>query len=576
MANTIPLNRRQLIAASGGAVAVAAAGAAEAKTKDRWDYDTDVVCVGSGAAACAAAIAAIDHGARAMIVEKMPVLGGTTGKSGGVAWIPNHHVLRAEGIEDKKEDALRYMARYSYPLSYNADSPTLGLEELEYKLIETFYDEGAATIDRLADLGATKFKEFRLFQVNVPAPDYADHFPENKTPTRRALDPEAGSGASGGGASLALQLEDWLRARNAPILTDTRVNGLIVENGRAIGVEAEREGRKIRIRARKGVVFGTGGYAHNEELIRKHQISLYGSCATPGATGDFIAIAQAAGARMGALNTAWRTQVLLEEALDNRAVGLGAFVLPGDSMILVNKYGKRCVNEKRGYNDRTLAHFDYNPTREEYPNHLMFMLFDQRSIDAFGGAFPFPVDPREQPYLISGQTWDDVFAAIGVRLEKVKARTGGVALDGGFAANAKASIKTFNTYAKKGVDPDFERGKTLYDREWHLLFSARRLESTQPENSYPNRTMHPFAKEGPFYAFILAPGALDTNGGPAINEKAQVLAADDGKPIPGLYGAGNCIASPSKNAYYGAGGTIGPALTFGFIAGRNAAQEKTA
>lgn len=575
MTKTPPLNRRQLIAASGGAAAVAAAGAAEAAAKERWDYDTDVVCVGSGAAACAAAVAAIDNGARAMIVEKMPILGGTTGKSGGVAWIANHHILRAEGIEDKKEDALRYMARYSYPLAYNAESPTLGLEEGEYKLIETFYDEGAATIDRLAELGATKFKEFRLFQVNRPAPDYAEHLPENKRPTRRALEPESGSGSSAGGASLALQLEEWLRARNAPILTDTRVTKVVMENGRAIGVEAETEGRTIRIRARKGVVFGAGGYAHNEDLIRKHQIALYGACAMPGSTGDFIAIAQGLGARMGPLNTAWRTQVLLEEALDNRAVGLGAFVLPGDSMIVVNKYGRRCVNEKRGYNDRTLAHFDYNPTREEYPNHLMFMLFDQRSIDAFGGDFPFPLDAREQPYLIAGATWDEVFAGIGARLEKVKGRTGGVALDPAFGDNARAAIKAFNGFAKKGVDPEFERGKQLYDREWHLLFSARRDGTAQPENPYPNITMHPIAKDGPFYAFILAPGALDTNGGPSINEKAQVLAAE-GKPIPGLYGAGNCVASPTRNAYYGAGGTIGPALTFGFIAGRNAAREKTA
>ena len=576
---TKSLNRRQLLAgasvAAAAAVAPASAAAVAVAPAAKWDHETDVLCVGSGAAACSAAVAALDNGARVMLVEKMPLLGGTTGKSGGVCWIPNHFIMRQKGIVDRKEDALRYMARYAHPLAYDPDAPNLGLTERNYKLLEAFYDNGYTTIDRLQELGATKFKEFRLFQVDKPAPDYADHLPENKTPTGRTLEPSEGSGSSLGGGSLAAQLETYLRSKNVPILTDTRVTRLVMDNGRVIGVEAEQEGKPIRIRARKGVVFGTGGYAHNTDLIEQHQIALYGACAMPGSTGDFIPIAQEVGATMGPLHTAWRTQVLLEEALENRAIGLGAFVLPGASMILVNKYGHRCVNEKRDYNDRTMAHFPYDPSREEYPNHLMFMLFDERSIDAFGGAFPFPANKGEQPYLIEGATWDEVFARIGERLAKVKGKTGGVALSPEFAANAKASITRFNGYAKAGKDPEFDRGAHLYDREWHLLFSARRQGTKQPENPHPNITMHPLADKGPFYAFILAPGALDTNAGPLINEKAQVLGRGD-KPIPGLYGAGNCVASPTRGAYLGAGGTIGPALTYGFIAGRNAAKETVA
>jgi succinate dehydrogenase/fumarate reductase flavoprotein subunit len=574
-------DRRQLLAGAGVATAALAASAvsaarpAPAAPAAKWDYETDVLCVGSGAAACSAAIAAIDNGAKAMLVEKMPLTGGTTGKSGGVCWIPNNSAMRAAGLEDKKEDCMRYMARYAHPLAYNPDSPTLGLTTRNYKLLEAFYDNGAKTIDRLAELGATKFKEFRLFNLDLDAPDYADHLPENKRSTRRTLEPAVGAGSSGGGNSLAAQLAEYLEKKGAPILTDTRVCRILVENGRVIGVEACQGEKTIRIKANRGVVFGSGGYAHNVDLVEQHQISLYGACAMPGSTGDFIEMAQEIGAKMGPLGTAWRTQVVLGEALENRAIGLGAFVLPGDSMIVVNKYGNRCVNEKRDYNDRTQAHFHYDPSKEEYTNHLQFMLFDQRSIDAFGGDFPFPKQKGEQPHLIEGNSWDEVFAGIEKQIDAWKGRTGGVVLDAGFAANAKAAIARFNGYAKAGADPEFDRGLHLYDREWHKLFSMRNLDSKQPENKYPNITMHPIADKGPFYAIVLAPGALDTSGGPLIDERAQVLGRGD-KPIPGLYGAGNCIAAPTRTAYLGAGGTIGPALTFGFIAGSNAAKDNAA
>lgn len=577
MSDSATINRRELLAGASVVAAVAgtsgvasAAASAPAKTP-AWDHEADVVCVGSGAAAGCAAVTAASAGASVIMIEKMPMLGGTTGKSGGVAWIPNNPVLRAQGIVDRKEDCLRYMARYAFPQIYTPDSPTLGLPEAQYRLIEAFYDNASPAIEHLDRVGAVKFKEFRMFQVDRPAPDYADHLPENKVPKGRAMEPAMGSGSSAGGGSLAAQLEEWLRARNTPILTETQVTRVIKDGGRVIGVEATQEGKVVRIRARRGVVFGTGGFAHNTELVGLHQTALYGACAMPGSTGDFIAIAQEAGAKMGSLNTAWRTQVVLEEALANRAVGLGAFVLPGDSMILVNKYGHRVVNEKRDYNDRTRVHFVFDPTREEYPNQLMFMIFDERSLDAFGGAFPFPLDKRESPYLIEASTLEALSVRIDERLKAIAAQTGGVALAPAFSANMKASIERFNGYARAGRDPDFDRGVHDYDREWHLLFSARREGTKYPVNPMPNLTMHPFARNGPYYCFILAAGALDTNGGPMINEKAQVLAAD-GTPIPGLYGAGNCIASPAREAYFAAGGTIGLALAYGYIAGTNAAS----
>ncbi|MBU6266474.1 MAG: FAD-binding protein [Sphingomonadales bacterium] len=575
--NHTQVDRRRVLAGAGAAAAAAIAGGTAARTAeppaaDHWDHEVDVLCVGSGAAASTAAVIATTQGATAMLLEKMPLAGGTTAKSGGVIWIFNNFILRQQGIADAKDDALRYAVRYGFAREYDPSSPTLGLDENRYRVIEAFYDHGSEAIDRLRAIDAVQFKQFRMFQVDHPAPDYADHLPENKVPTGRTLEPAVGSGSAEGGGSLITHLHAFLEAHKVPTLLETRVTRIVRDaGGRVIGVEAEQEGRTIRVRARKGVVFGTGGYSHNVELCRLHQPWVYGTCSLPGSTGDFIELAQATGAKMGNLGTAWRSQVVLGEALDNRGVGWGAFVLPGDSMILVNKYGKRVVNEKRDYNDRTQSHFHYDAGHEEYSNHIQLMLFDERSIDAFGGAFPFPAHKGEQPHLIAGATWEDLFANVDAQLAKYANQTGGVRLAPSFAETAKQTIANFNGYAKAGVDPEFQRGKALYDREWHLLFSSRRAGTAFPPNPYPNPVMHPFADAGPFYCILLGPGTLDTSGGPQINAQAQVLAAD-GTPIPGLYAAGNCIAAPTGQAYLGAGGTIGPAVTFGYIAGMNAAK----
>lgn len=572
------IGRRQLLASTlagtaalAGLTATRSAPSAAAQTSadnSRWDQEADVICVGSGAAACAAAVTARHAGAKVVVLEKMPLLGGTTGKSGGVTWIPNNPFLQEQGIEDSKADCLKYLARYAYPQQYTPNSPTLGLREPDYKLLEAFYDNGAATIDFLQSNDIVQFRQFRMWQVDTLPPDYADHLPENKVPRGRSLEPAKGAGSSEGGGSLASTMAEWLEDRDVPLLTDHRVTGLVMEDGKVIGVEADHFGETRRFRARKGVVFGSGGYAHNTDLISLHQTALYGTCSMPGSTGDFVDIGNSAGARMGALHMAWRTQVLFEEALANRAVGFGAFVLPGDSMVVVNRYGRRITNEKRNYNDRTRTHFYYDPTREEYPNQLQFMVFDQRSLDAFGGAFPFPSDPRGSRYLIRGDDWEDLTRNIAARLEKLADQSGGFTLDDAFSRQLKGTVDSFNGYAREGVDPDFNRGKYQYDSDWHKLFSARREGTEYPVNPMPSLVMHPFTDKGPYYAFILAAGALDTCGGPVINEHAQVLAVD-GQPIPGLYGAGNCISSPTRQAYAGAGGTIGPALTFGHIAGRH-------
>jgi hypothetical protein len=227
---------------------------------------------------------------------------------------------------------------------------------------------------------------------------------------------------------------------------------------------------------------------------------------------------------------------------------------PGDSMVLVNCDGRRFMNEKLHYNERGQAHFYWDPVRLRYPNQIGMMIYDQSCRERFGGGGGGPIvrPGLVAPYVMSANTLDELTTVIDNRLAQLAGKTGNYRLDPSFAANLKETIARFNQFATTGKDLDFHRGETP-------------IPSTSP-----NRTMKPIADTGPYYAVLIGGGTLDTKGGPKINAKGEVLDADE-KPIPGLYGAGNCIASPAGQAYWGGGGTIGPAMVFGSLAGKSAA-----
>lgn len=545
-----------------------------------WDREADVVCVGSGAAAMAAAVVAREKGADVLLVEKMPMTGGTTRRSGGIAWIPNNRFLRDRGVMDEKAACLRYMARYAAPRDYNPDADHYGLPELEYRRLEALYDYGYQMVDDFERLKALRFQEFTMWGLGELSPDYADGLPENQVRRGRAIETAAPegveSGISQGGANMVTHLQHWLTDHDVPILLRHRVRQIVQQDGRAVGIEAEGPDGTVRIRARRGIVFGTGGFAHNPDLISTQSHPIYGACAATSSTGDFIPIAARAGARMGGLDLAWRTQIMLEDALRNRSIPWAVFVLPGDSMVMVNKYGRRVVNESSGYDERTTVHFAFDLVKREYPNRYLFWLFDQRTLDQYGGAYPIPGDVRENPNLITGRDADELAAKIDARLEAIAEQYGKrESLDPDFAGRLHETIRTFNGYAEAGKDPDFNRGGQDFDKVWNRAYSAMRENPTAVENPYPNPCMHPISEQGPYYAFILAPGVLDTCAGPETNERAQVLDFQ-GMPIPGLFAAGNCIASPTIDAYFGAGSTLGAALTYGYIAGLNIMEDQKA
>lgn len=567
------LARRKFLRSTVAGGAVGLAGALTFVTSDAnaavgWNREADILVVGTGAAASSAAIAAKLAGSSVIMVEKAPVYGGTSAKSDGGMWVPNNRFMRAQGKTDLRSDALRYMARCARPHLYRAEDPHFGMPESEYKLLEAFYDNSSKAFEFLEANSALKTTGVLSFV------DYYDNAPENKTPQGRMIMAERPDGQFGPGLELIRQLKAWVDSKNVPVLLKHRVKSVVRnDKGEVVGLEAVNgDGAKVMLRARKAVIFATGGFSHNQELIRNFQPGpVYGACAVPSAEGDFVAIAETIGAKLGNMVNAWRMQLVLEHAIEMRSVPKGIWQPPGDSMIIVNKYGERVVNEKHNYHDRTRAHYQWDVNRCEYPNQFLFMVYDRRAADLFAGNFPLPAAGSTASYVISGNTLEELGKAIQARLDKYASKIGEVHLEG-FTKNITKTVENFNRFAAAGVDEQFQRGAFRWDNEWQVYTSVPREGSAWKTGESPSGTMSPFQAEGPYFAIILAPGVLDTNGGPVINPAAQVMDAAN-KPIPGLYGAGNCISSPAAQSYWGAGPTLSLGITFGHIAGVNAAKE---
>ncbi len=569
------VSRRAFLKAAGSGTLLTATTAASvtfqestAYAQRRWDREVDVVVVGSGAAASTAALFAHAGRASVLMVEKAAIYGGTTRKSGAGYWIPNNYLMREKGLTDPREDCIRYMARTAYPTLFNPNDRHLGLPENEFGLLSAFYDNAAPTVETLRTIGVLDRHVLWINDAGELWPDYYAHLPENKAPRGRTMFPAHPDGTRGNGILFTDLLRAAVDSRKIPVLLEHRASRLVVNaRGETIGLEAtSRDGRPVTIRARKAVVFGSGGFTANPELCLNFlRGPIFGGCTVPTGEGDFVQIGSAAGAKLANMGHAWWWPVILEQALQFRSTPSGISQPPGDSMIMVNRLGRRVVNEKIQYNERTQAHFAWDPHTCSYPNLILFMIYDQFTRERFGETSGVVVRPGlSAPYVLSGQTLDELAVAIDKRLEEIADRTGNCRLGQDFVVNLKESIARFNKLAESGADLDFHRGETPIEI---ANFGPRRA-----GNDKPNMMMYPIRATGPYYAVMTAAGTLDTKGGPKINAKAQVLDMKD-QPIPGLYGAGNCIASPAGQTYWAGGGTLGPAITFGGLAGKHAALE---
>lgn len=594
------VSRRGFLKASGAGAAVAAGGlgaisysASRAFAQQSWDAEYDVVVVGSGGAAFAAAITAKHLGADVVMLEKGTYVGGTTLVSGGTMWIPNNSAMVAGGLVDDRDDAIRYMARYSFPSDYDAEDEKLGLTDLDFEMLSAFYDKASVGMDLIQEAGAATWAMATNGYTGTLQADYQDHLPENTSPIGRSIVPLNADGVSGGGGGLIAGYQAYAESVGLEIKLGHRVERVVINDaGEVIGVEVTVSSAgdatpsatpvpasTLTVRARKGVIFGSGGYVRNKDLMRNYVYTPFnGGCSAPTNEGDIIPIAYAVKAKLGNLHNVWRNEGLFEQAIAAETAYNCIWFYNGDSFIIAGKDGKRFVNEKRNYQDRSTVYMDWDANNGTWKNRIGFLIYDTRIQENWGYGFPFPEDPDTSPLVIQGATLEELAANLKERVDSIASVTGGVALTDDFAENLVAEVAKFNGYARDGVDPDFNRGGTLYETDTPFPPMVANPTVTEwPSADQPNSAMYPLSDSGPYYCVIVGPSIVDTNGGPVINSDGQILDINN-QPIVGLYGAGNAVASPGVNAYWGAGMTLGNAHCWGYAAGKHAVEsaEKSA
>jgi len=527
------------------------------------------VVVGSGAAGLSAAVAASVEGTSVLLLERSDRLGGTTAISGGVAWMPDNDHMRELELPDSPEQALTYLRA----LSLGRGDPAL---------LEAFVaaaPEAARLLEAETPLRFSAAGRGDPSGGVMPFPDYQAGLPGGSA-NGRSLDPApfdpaplgdlAGAvqeprpySVSWSGGGLVLDSGAWVggRALVGALLAGCLAHGVQIERGvrarrllrdsaGAIrGIEAERVGEPLTIEARRGVVLAAGGYEWEAELRREWLRGPVDVLLSPRglSEGDALRMATAQGAAVANLGEAWWTLALRltgegdgpgDEQGELRFLS-GARSLPG--AILVNRRGRRFVDEAVNYHDIVRAFHAFDPGAFTYPNRPAWFLLGEPYRRAYG-LFSAAADGPDPPWLEPAAS-----------LEAVAGRCG---IDAG---GLRETVARFDEHAVRGEDPDFGRGDAPFD-----------LATGDPGREGRARTLGPIGGP-PYYALEVHVALLGTSSGLRVDPRARVLDVW-GEPIAGLYAAGNTIGAPTGPGYGGGGGTIGPALTFGVLAGRSAAS----
>jgi 3-oxosteroid 1-dehydrogenase len=554
----------------------------------QWDKEVDVLVVGSGAGGLLSSLVASQGGADVLVIEKEALWGGTSATSGAGIWIPASDQAREAGFDDKVEDAFKYVRKLSAPnvpdaniqayvgnaaamlrwvtentgIQYQAfpypdyhaeepgGSPTGFRTHMPLPIDGKQLGKDVATL-RFASPAASLFGYLNwhfdeTYTILFRAPGWQWHLVKSlarywldwpfRFTSRKDRRLTLGNALVGG---LRLAMKD----RDIPVWLETPLIELVTVKGKVNGAVVRHQGKAMRIGARQGIILAAGGFDKNQAM-RDANAPLYPNAwlsgGTSGNTGDSITAGVAAGADTMNLHSAWAAPVFYVPGEDRGRLCTIERALPG--CMMVNQKGERYLNEAASYHvvgqqmaRRQAEHGDASPS---------WFVFDHtyRHKYPVGPLYPIMPDWMQRGEVRSimkkGRTVEEL--AVAMRID---------------SATLSATFARYNDGAAKGADTDFHRGDAAYDKMYG------------DPSVTPNPCLRPLT-DGPFYALPIYPGDIGTNGGLLTNDKAQVLDTK-GKPISGLYAVGNNAASAMGESYPGAGVTIGPAMTFGYIAARH-------
>lgn len=531
----------------------------------------DIVVLGAGASGMMAALSAHENGSSVGIFEKQSLIGGTAGISGGIIWAPMNSHMKKAGIDDNRSKAIEYFM-------------SLSQGDINQPLLEAFIDNCGEALDFLEEKTDAKFSildgypdyyldrpgalkgggralDNHLFDFSILG-NWASKVRNNGMPLPLTLAETPLGGGTGvipddimserlekdsrgfGQALVGALLKGCLDRGIEPYL-DTKAKKLIKNDERITGIEIEKNGQTETIIARRGVIIATGGFEWNKDFVTTFlRGPLRSPASPPGNDGDGLMMAQEAGASLGNMTSAWWSPVLSIPG-DNWPEGgqksspiLIERTLPHS--LMVNKSGKRFCNEATNYSALAGAFHFFDPNKYGYPNLPAWIVFDSTYRDKYPFANIMP--GSENPsWMKTSPTLDGLANELDIDSE-----------------NLVSTIQNFNSFVEEGDDKEFFRGKSDYDSfygdrsQFGVYSTLGKLE------------------KAPFFAVEINIGALGTNGGARTDEYGRVISAS-GNIIEGLYTVGNAMAGSTGSVYAGAGGTLGPALTYGYLAGQHAA-----